>query len=200
MSWNSNPEEPRLDARVRRTRDRLGDALVELIQERPFESITVQHVLERAGVSRSAFYAHFSGKEDLLLTDADEFFARLAGCLAHEPEPSERLAPVAELFAHVAEVQPFVSALKDAGRYEPLMRLGQGHFARGIAQRLERLPRARGVPASEREALSEALAGSLIALLGWWLARATPETPAELDRLFHRLAWAGIAAPDGRRP
>lgn len=195
MSRNTNPAEPRLDARVRRTRDRLGDALVELIQERPFESITVQHVLERAQVSRSTFYTHFTGKEDLLLADADEFFAALAGSLARAAEPSERLAPVAELFAHVAEVRPFVSALRDAGRYEPLMRLGQGHFARGIELRLERLPRARGLSAPERAALAEALAGSLLALLSWWLARATPETPAELDALFHRLAWSGIAAP-----
>ena len=31
----------KMDARVRRTRDALGDALVELMQEKPFDSITV---------------------------------------------------------------------------------------------------------------------------------------------------------------
>jgi AcrR family transcriptional regulator len=38
------------DARVRRTRDALGDALVALMQEKPFETITVQDVLDRAKV------------------------------------------------------------------------------------------------------------------------------------------------------
>ena len=39
----------KMDARVRRTRDALGDALVALIQEKPFDTITVQNVLDRAG-------------------------------------------------------------------------------------------------------------------------------------------------------
>ena len=43
---------PKMDRRVRRTRDALGDALVALMQERPFEQIKVQHVLDRAGVGR----------------------------------------------------------------------------------------------------------------------------------------------------
>ena len=44
---------PRTDRRTIRTRDALGDALVELMHERPFKSITVQDVLDRAGVGRS---------------------------------------------------------------------------------------------------------------------------------------------------
>jgi AcrR family transcriptional regulator len=48
------------DARVRRTRDALGDALIALMQEKPFDTITVQDVLDRAHVSRSTFYSHYS--------------------------------------------------------------------------------------------------------------------------------------------
>src|SRR5262245_5729503 len=54
------------DARVRRTRDALGDALVALMQEKPFETITVQDVLDRAQVSRSTFYSHCRDKADRL--------------------------------------------------------------------------------------------------------------------------------------
>jgi AcrR family transcriptional regulator len=49
----------RTDRRVLRTRDTLGDALVELMHEKPFDDITVQEVLDRAGVGRSTFYAHY---------------------------------------------------------------------------------------------------------------------------------------------
>src|ERR1700752_2902073 len=56
----------KVDARVRRTRDALGDALVELMQEKPFDSITVQDVLDRAKVGRSTFYSHYSDKDDAL--------------------------------------------------------------------------------------------------------------------------------------
>ena len=55
----------KIDRRVRATRDGLGDALIALMHEKPFETITVQHVLERAKVSRSTFYSHYSDKNDL---------------------------------------------------------------------------------------------------------------------------------------
>ena len=57
----------KIDRRIRRTRDTLGDALVELIREKPFDSITVQEILDRAGVGRSTFYTHYSDKQDLFL-------------------------------------------------------------------------------------------------------------------------------------
>src|SRR5256885_10811660 len=66
------------DQRVRRTRDRLGDAIMALLVEKPFDDITVQDVLDRAEVSRSTFYTHFRDKNDLFLSDAEEFFERMA--------------------------------------------------------------------------------------------------------------------------
>lgn len=198
MSRNASKTGPTLDRRVRRTRDLLGDALVQLVQEKAFDAITVQEVLERAGVSRSTFYAHFSDKDDLLLSDADEFFALVAGRLARCAEPSERLAPVSEFFAHVAEASPFLSALVAAGKLDDVMKLGHGHFAHGIEQRLAALPRARHLVAARRAALAQALAGAMLSLLTWWLGRGRPESPEELDALFHQLAWSGVDSSAAR--
>src|SRR5580693_4195083 len=68
------PAKKKTDRRVRATRDNLGDALIALMHEQPFETITVQHVLDRAKVSRSTFYAHYSDKNDLFLSDAEDFW------------------------------------------------------------------------------------------------------------------------------
>ena len=91
------------DRRVRRTRDKLGDALVELLVQKSFDEITVQDVLDRAGVSRSTFYSHFSDKNDLFFSDADEFLEGMATALSRFGDKSERVAPVQELFAHIAK-------------------------------------------------------------------------------------------------
>ena len=56
------PETAKTDRRILRTRDTLGDALVELMHEKPFEEITVQEILDRAGVGRSTFYTHYPDK------------------------------------------------------------------------------------------------------------------------------------------
>jgi AcrR family transcriptional regulator len=179
------------DQRVRRTRDRLGDALVELLIKKPFDEITVQNVLDRAGVSRSTFYTHYRDKNDLFLSDAEDFFEAMATALSRFGDKSERVAPVQELVAHIAEMRPFYNALVESGRLHDVMELGQEHFARGIEQRLSEIPRARTIPSDRRGAIAHGLAGSLFSLLTWWVQHGMTLAPEEMDKLFHRLVWTG---------
>src|SRR5713101_1716488 len=55
-----------VDPRVRRTRQLLQQALMELSHEKNFASITVQDIAERATVNQATFYAHFEDKYELL--------------------------------------------------------------------------------------------------------------------------------------
>ena len=181
------------DARVRRTRDALGDALIALMQEKPFETITVQDVLDRAHVSRSTFYAHYSDKDDLLMSDSEEFFEALSMALSAHGDKSDRVFPVKEFFTHLADVQPFFKALVKSGRFQENMELARGHFARGIERRLSELPRARSIPAGELPAIAFTHAGALLSLLTWWLDRGMRESPEQMDELFHRMVWNGLS-------
>ena len=182
----------REDARVRRTRDALGDALVALMQEKPFDTITVQDVLDRAKVGRSTFYSHYSDKDDLLMSDAEEFFESVAMMLSVRGDTSDRVFPVREFFAHIIEAKTFVDALVSSGKMNDNMELARGLFARGIERRLTELPKGQGIPENERPAIAFAQAGALIALLTWWVDRGMKQTPAEMDQLFHRLVWKGL--------
>jgi AcrR family transcriptional regulator len=199
LSRNLERSDKKVDQRVRRTRDRLGDALMELLVEKPFDAITVQHVLERAGVSRSTFYTHYRDKNDLFLSDVEEFFESLATALSHFGDRSERVAPVRELFAHIGEARPFYNALVESGRIPDVMELGLGHFARGIARRLNEIPRARMIPPDRRGAIAHGLAGSLFSLLTWWIQHGMSLSPDEMDKLFHRLVWTGADGVLDRR-
>ena len=188
------PPNKKTDARVRRTRDALGDALISLMQEKPFDTITVQDVLDRAHVSRSTFYAHYSDKDDLLMSDADEFFQALSMALSQHGDKSDRVFPVQEFFAHLSDVQPFFKALVKSGKYQENMELARGHFARGIERRLAELPRGQSIPPHELPAIAFTHAGALLSLLTWWLDRGMRESPAEMDQLFHRMVWNGVAS------
>tara|TARA_R100001244_G_scaffold129286_1_gene100597 strand:- start:15901 stop:16473 length:573 start_codon:yes stop_codon:yes gene_type:complete len=53
--------------RSQRTRELLLDTMYRLALEKDYRDITVQELLERTGVARSTFYAHFRDKEDLLV-------------------------------------------------------------------------------------------------------------------------------------
>ncbi len=179
----------KIDARVRRTRDALGDALVVLMQEKPFDSITVQDVLDRANVSRSTFYSHFTDKDDLFMSDADEFFEALATALSAHGDQSDRVFPVKEFFNHLIQAKDFVVALKNSGKLTESMELAEGHFARGIEKRLSEIPRGADFPVDERPARAFALAGAMLSLMQWWVDRGMKQSPEEMDKLFHKIVW-----------
>jgi AcrR family transcriptional regulator len=180
----------KVDRRVLRTRDTLGDALVALMQEKAFDEITVQEVLDRAGVGRSTFYAHYRDKDDLFLSDVEDFMGIMSTLLTRRGVSLERVAPVAELFGHISEVREFYSAMVASGKAQIVLELGQGFFARSIEERL----RMAGVEmeAAELKAQAHALAGALFSLLQWWLDHGMTESPQAMDAMFHRMVWSGV--------
>jgi AcrR family transcriptional regulator len=184
----------KMDRRERRTRDALGDALIELMHEKPFEGITVQHVLDRAGIGRSTFYAHYRGKDDLFVSDVDEFWEMMSTLVTRRGEVSDRVVPVGELFSHIAEVEQFRSALLSSGKMHDVMELGQAHFARAIEQRLAQDPRSKAIAVVRRQAMAHALAGALFSMLMWWIDHKMPSSPAEMDATFHEMVWSSVRA------
>ena len=179
-----------LDSRIRFTREVLGDALVALMHEWPFEQITVQDILDRAGVGRTTFYTHYADKQDLFLSDVEEFLEGMAGYLDRCKAPAQRLVPVENLFGHFADMTTFYKALNTSGKLTEIRELGITCFARSIEQRL-RLTLS-DVPTYELRVTSQALAGALFALLDGWMFEPAKLTPRAADELFHRLAWSGV--------
>ncbi len=191
MSENAPPTPARKpDRRVKRTRDRLGDALIALLTTKPFDEVTVQDVLTRAGVSRSTFYAHYRDKNDLFLSDVDDFFALMSTLLARRADPSGRVAAVEELFSHVAEARHIYTIMVESGRMHDVTELGQAHFARSIEGRLARGRRGGTVLKEQRVALAHALAGALFALLASWIRQGATVAPKKMDEIFHSLVPA----------
>jgi len=186
----SAKSQPKTDRRILRTRDALGDALVALMHEKNFDQITVQQVLDRAGVGRATFYAHYRDKEDLFMSDVEEFFTLASSVLKRHNVNTKRLVPIKELFSHLRDVREFYMALVASGKANDVRELGRGIFARSIDDRLQ----AAGVQldAVQRSAQAHALAGSMFSLLDWWIDKGMKSDPQELDDLFHRMAWKGL--------
>ena len=177
------------DARVRRTRMQLGTALLNLILEKPIREVTVQDVLDRSGVGRSTFYLHYLDIDDLLVSQLVMFCEAMSTTLSNQQDKSHRVAPVAELFAHIGNQNKLYRVLSDSGHVKDFYELAEGHFARGIEGRLAESGRLRHLPPRELAARATALSGSLLALLRWWLDRGEKETPQQMDKLFHQLVW-----------
>lgn len=87
------------DRRVRRTHRLLKASLLELMKEKPFSSITVADIAEKADVNRATFYLHFSNPAHLLQSIGDDLLEKLQELFdEHQDElvGSESIRPVLE--------------------------------------------------------------------------------------------------------
>lgn len=77
------------DRRIRRTRKRLQDALITLLQRKLLVKIQIKEIVEEADVSRTTFYQHFETKEELLFSLMDDVFETIHSEVFYEREDGE---------------------------------------------------------------------------------------------------------------
>lgn len=189
MSNNPTPivrKAPSDDPRVLRSTHALGAALVELMIEEKFENITVQRILDRAGVGRSTFYTHFRNKHDVLHSSYEQMFAWLEHKLDDPSPTGVRVAPVAEFATHVLEAGSFVEALRSAGQLQEMSVLGIDFFARMIERRIK--PVAGTKPPIPASLVARMLSGALMEMVEWSAEHPLSTTPFRMDATFHALA------------
>ncbi|GAK39039.1 TetR family transcriptional regulator [Paenibacillus sp. TCA20] len=75
-----------MDLRVIRTKESIREALIELMEDKGFESITVKDITTKARINRGTFYAHYQDKFDLMRKCQEELMHEL-GHLAEEKFP-----------------------------------------------------------------------------------------------------------------
>lgn len=180
--------------RTKKTRHRLHKALLSRILEKPYESITVQEILDRADIGRSTFYTHFRGKDELLVAGFQSFKASLdaleASSAGSFTRPHERIVACSRaMFEHAREYRDVHRAL-NASRAEVIVhRHLRAVFVDIIGRRVEsELRRARrrdACPSSEL--LTLFLVSTQVALLNWWLAARNPMSVDEIDAAYRRL-------------
>jgi AcrR family transcriptional regulator len=73
MSSNP-PVTEKVDPRIKRTRALIQQAFLALLEEKGFQTITVQDITQKAEINRATFYAHYPDKFVLLETSMHHIF------------------------------------------------------------------------------------------------------------------------------
>src|SRR5215475_14539795 len=96
--------------RVRRTQKLLREALIELIEERGFEALTIGELTSRAMVSRAAFYRNYQDKYDLVEQIFEEAMSALLAAVGElgRDHPAETWV---RFFEHIAQYERLYRAL-----------------------------------------------------------------------------------------
>ncbi|MFD7920639.1 TetR/AcrR family transcriptional regulator [Streptomyces sp. NPDC059740] len=81
---------------------RLVVAAVELFTEQGYDATTVTQIAERAGVTKSTFFRHFSDKRELLVAGQETLSRLLADGITEAPASASPLQAVAAGLEHAA--------------------------------------------------------------------------------------------------
>lgn len=206
----ADPEEPKpakLDRRIVRTRQSLRTALMELVNEKDYDQISVEEIAARANISRAAFYLHFKDKDDLFLNqfyvmamERVQAFTELPSsfwmALAGAPElEGESVLPLVKIFE---------LADQNAVIYKILLRDGSSRrLVNGIreitSQAFNNFLNAKFQnelqnfrPAVPVDLLATYFSAALLSIMGWWLEQEPRMPPEEITQMFNQLFFPGV--------
>lgn len=97
-----------MDRRIAKTKKAIYHAFIELINEKGYEAIRVQDVIDVANVGRSTFYSHYESKETLLEELCQDLFHHL---FERQGESGDLEELLAHIFKHFRLNQDRVASL-----------------------------------------------------------------------------------------
>lgn len=177
------------DRRSQRTRRLLSEALVELIREKDYNTITVSDIIDRANVGRSTFYVHYRDKDDLFVAEMDRVIDVLSKDFMLESHEENYLFPSLGLFRHVREEYELYKALAWGPGIDLLIK----HVQKSLSEKIEMSLKESGSEFNTPvPILANYIAGSFLTLLKWWLDNKMIYSPEQIDEIFKKLTLSGI--------
>ena len=186
----TSPSRP-LDARARKSRRALREALLNLLETHRFEDVTVRRICAEAGIGYATFFRHFPDKEALL----NDLAAReIRDLICHSTDilmSDTSLASSTAMCRFVARHRALWSTLLNGGAAANV-KMEMIAQARELAA-----PGARarnGIPPD----LAVVFATSaVLEILAWWLQSGKGIGPDEIARIIDRLAIAPVLPEAG---
>jgi AcrR family transcriptional regulator len=179
------------DRRIDRTLNLLRDALIALILEHGYDSISVLDIADKANVGRATFYLHYRNKDELLLECVESivaaFLEQMQGQDVEEWIISDK-APIHMVFQFAARnADLFRIILRGHGSLRTSRRL-QEIVAEKTSQVVQASAKKNGVQLNlPVEVISNFFAGSLLALINWWLEEDRPYSAEQMADMFRTL-------------
>lgn len=133
-----------IDPRITRTKKDFRLAFSELLSEKDYANISVKDIVSRAGYSRSTFYAHYTDKENFLITIIEEEADICAGIIveAHKDMKNlrthtENYLPAIRFFEHVFENQDMFTLLFSSKPIPHMRQIFIEKYTKNIANKIQ---------------------------------------------------------------
>ena len=184
------------DRRIQRTRQLLQKALVELINESDYDTITIQDIVDRANVGRTTFYKHYNSKDELFMSCHEAMISEFHISPLHPLSKEELLSPetpseMTLAYHHLEQRRARLYPIFQGKDSQLILRQIRDRSSREIeANLVATFGETKSI--IPLDMLANYLAGAQIALMQWWLEKRRPHTTENLARTFHLLQRAAI--------
>jgi AcrR family transcriptional regulator len=185
MSKNSSP--PAEDLRIRRTRKLIWEALLSLLQEQPFATISVRTISERAMVHRATFYTHFQDKYALIDYGIRETFQKVIQELHWEEASEQRSRSLLPVFEYMRAHRELFSLLLVEKGPDSLGALIRRHMVEVMEAELAQSPSQVKRFAIPIAIIAQFYAGALLRVMTWWVEQEMRVPAEELARYMDQL-------------
>lgn len=193
-----------IDRRAARTRKALHQALLTLMLRKGYEALSVQDIINEADIGRSTFYAHYTGKEDLLRSGFQ--------MLREELKEAQSMVRVGAEASHDDPLGFSTAMFEHAARYADHYRTMIGGRGGAVTENEIRLILSEMVRQElssslhdgtiPRDFVVQFIVNAFLTALNWWFERKPKLSPAQVDAMFRSLVLDGLLPLVGgkRRP
>jgi len=196
------------DRRIQRTRQALRNALLKLIQDKEYASISVEEITQQANLGRATFYLHYKDKEDLLVDEFNEIVNERARIISEIPfaqwlpeleaaDQTSEFAPAPPLlmaFQHVANHADLYRILLKNEKSDRILERIRKIVAQSITEFMHTKAKNDPIPLLSEvpiDLLAAYFSGALLSRVDWWLEQEHPYSPEDMTRMFQRLFFPG---------
>jgi len=184
------------DARAVRTREALRRALLELLEDKPLEQVTIRDIAATAGIGYTTFFRHHLTRAALLEDLAAEQIRRLIEFVLPVMDTKNARAASRALFTYVDEQRALWTTLLTGGAAGAL----RNEFLRISLEVAASRARPRHWPSAEVSTLL--VVSGTVELLAWWLRQGDPMPIKEVAEIHSRIvimpALSGAKKPAPR--
>jgi AcrR family transcriptional regulator len=164
----------KVDRRIAKSQEAIKNALIELMNEKHFDQITLQDIADRANVSRRTIYLHYTDKFDLLDKLIEEHINKL-GEMFEELSEVEFITSGQAIFEYFQKNYLFFSTM--------LVKGGADNFrAQYVEFSVELLKGEVNTTEGKNKGLSEDIivrfvSAAYVEVVEWWLKNEMPYPP-----------------------
>ena len=193
---NNSTTEAKPDRRILKTKKAIYEALIELMQKKKLNSITVTELAAAANINRKTFYTYYPTVNDVLDEGINELISSMKDLMYSMSEDYNMLSPQT-LFAFLNTIMSDADIVKDlfaSSNGSLLFNRLQKALQETLIKELIDNDIKMNIPVEQYPLISSFVAGGMISMYYEWVTNPNGTTLDEMTRTLTTLIISGVHA------